>query len=662
MRRSALVSLTMLLVGTVPALAQTSPAFDAAAAFGARPTVAELRLSPDGRTVAYLSPLAGQGTVVYTLSLAKDARPQVALTADGAPERIEHCNWVANDRLVCSVYAVIRETAQLTMQYAERLVAIDLNGRNPKLLGKRRNTYSRGVALGDGDIVDWLPDQDGAVLMSRVTLPDDHIGSHIGSREEGLGVDLIDTRTLAAKPVEHAVRDAARYISDGRGTVRIMQSWIVQANGFDTGSERFVYRRKGSRQWEPLSTYDRVHREGFLPLAVDPDLDVAYGLRKRDGRLALDSMALDGSLRETQVYARADVDLDQLVRIGRRQRVVGVSYATDYRTTYFTDPVIEQLLGSVSRALPTHPALRIVDSSVDENKLLLFAGSDHDAGVYYLFDRETRQLQTFLVVRNELENVTLATVKPISYPAADGSSVPGYLTLPPGVENAKSLPAIVMPHGGPGSRDEWGFDWLAQFYASRGFAVLQPNFRGSAGYGDAWFQRNGFRSWPAAIGDVLDGGRWLVAQGIASPDKLAIVGWSYGGYAALQSAVTDASVFKAVVAVAPVTDLIDFKQQFRYWSNYYLLQDYLGEGPQAVEGSPARNAQKIKVPVLLFHGTDDINVSYVQSQLMDKSLAAAGARHELVTFDHLDHYLDDSAARTQLLRRSEAFLRQALGL
>jgi dipeptidyl aminopeptidase/acylaminoacyl peptidase len=265
-------------------------------------------------------------------------------------------------------------------------------------------------------------------------------------------------------------------------------------------------------------------------------------------------------------------------------------------------------------------------------------------------------------VRNELENVKLATVRPISYPAADGTLVPGYLTLPPGVGSAQSLPAIVMPHGGPGSRDEWGFDWLAQYYASRGFAVLQPNFRGSAGYGDAWFGQNGFRSWPVAIGDVLDGGRWLVAQGVASPDKLAVVGWSYGGYAALQSAVVDPSVFKAVVAVAPVTDLIGFKQQFRYWSNYYLVEDYLGEGPQAAEGSPARNAQKIRAPVLMFHGTDDINVDYAQSQLMDKSLAAAGVPHELVTFEHLDHYLDDSAARAQLLRSSEAFLRRALGL
>ena len=328
----------------------------------------------------------------------------------------------------------------------------------------------------------------------------------------------------------------------------------------------------------------------------------------------------------------------------------------------FFDAAIEKLMGALSRALPDHPALSIVDSSVDESKLLIFASRDDDPGVYYLFDRASRQLATFLVVRGALENVKLAKVRPVSYAAADGTRVPGYLTLPPGKENAKGLPAIVLPHGGPGYRDEWGFDWLPQFYAARGFAVLQPNFRGSAGYGDEWFQKNGFQSWPVAIGDVLDAGRWLVSQGIADPAKLAIVGWSYGGFAALQSAVVDQSVFKAVVAIAPVTDLVELEVEHRDWSDYYLTKTMIGAGPHVRAGSPAQNAAKVKVPVLLFHGTHDINVNYAQSRLMDKALTAAGVRHEFVTFKDLDHQLDDSAARTEMLRKSDAFLRQALGL
>jgi dipeptidyl aminopeptidase/acylaminoacyl peptidase len=355
------------------------------------------------------------------------------------------------------------------------------------------------------------------------------------------------------------------------------------------------------------------------------------------------------------------VDVDGLIRIGRRNRVVGVSFATDVRQPVYFDPDIEKLMRSLSRALPQQPKVQIVDSSVDEHVLLIFAGSDNDPGVYYLFDRPSKQLRTFLVTRGELEGVKLAKVKSVTYPAGDGEMVPGYLTLPPGVDDPKGLPAIVLPHGGPSARDVWGFDWLSQYYASRGFAVLQPNFRGSAGYGEAWLHRNGFRSWRIAIGDVLDAGRWLVAQGIADPAKLCVVGWSYGGYAALQSAVTDQGLFKAVVAIAPVTDLQSLKEEYRDWSNFNLVSDEIGDGPHVREGSPARNAEKIKVPVLLFHAAFDRNVGIAQSRLMASRLQSAGVKHELVTWDDLDHQLEDSAARTEMLRKSDAFLRQAIG-
>ncbi len=113
-------------------------------------------------------------------------------------------------------------------------------------------------------------------------------------------------------------------------------------------------------------------------------------------------------------------------------------------------------------------------------------------------------------------------MQPVSYPAADGVLIPAYLTLPPGREDAHGLPAIVLPHGGPSARDDWGFDWLAQFYAARGYAVLQPNYRGSAGYGDDWFVHNGFKSWDIAVGDVVAAGRWLVSAGIADPASSAL--------------------------------------------------------------------------------------------------------------------------------------------
>ncbi|MDB5689352.1 MAG: peptidase prolyl oligopeptidase active site domain protein [Sphingomonas bacterium] len=635
---------------------------DMAARFGAREGLTDVSLSPDGTKIAFVSPTVGQGAALYTLGLEDGAKAVRALLSSGKPDRMGRCRWVSSDRLACSIYGQVMADGEILPFTRE--VAVDAGGQgNMKVLSTRDSLYSRGMQLYGGSIVDWLPDENGAVLMSRVYLPTDRTGTHMGSLQEGLAVDRLNTRTLAVSRVEPPERGAIEYISDGRGTVRIKarRAW-TGASEMDNGIINYAYRLPGSREWKKLADYNYVTNAGFNPQAVDHDRNVAYGFKNKDGRQALYSIALDGSLKEELIFARPDVDVDELIQIGRRNRVVGASYVTDVRQSVYFDPDLKALSASLGKALPNQPLVRVVDSSVDESKLLLVASSDVDPGTYYILDRKTKQMRPLMDVREEMENLTLGKVRPISYPAADGTMVPGYLTLPPGRENAKGLPAIVLPHGGPGARDEWGFDWLSQYYAVRGFAVLQPNFRGSTGYGDAWFQQNGFRSWQIAVGDVMDAGRWLVKQGIADPAKLGIVGWSYGGYAALQSAVTDPGLFKAVVAIAPVTDLFLLKEQSRNWSNFGIVRDFIGTGPHIQSGSPAQNAGKIKAPVLLFHGTLDRTVALRQSQIMASRLKDAGGQVDLVTWDGLDHYLDDSAARTELLRRSDGFLRTAMGV
>ncbi|MEJ0100294.1 MAG: alpha/beta fold hydrolase [Pseudomonadota bacterium] len=228
--------------------------------------------------------------------------------------------------------------------------------------------------------------------------------------------------------------------------------------------------------------------------------------------------------------------------------------------------------------------------------------------------------------------------------------------------DAKGLPAIVMPHGGPESRDAWGFDWLSQYFAQRGFVVLQPNYRGSSGYGDQWLMNNGFKSWKTAVGDICDGGRWLVSQGMAAPAKLAIFGWSYGGYAALQANVLAPDLFKAVIAVAPVTDLPLMKDEALAYTSGDLVSRYVGDGPHLIEGSPARNAAAFNAPVLMFHGDMDINADIMQSRRMDDRLHDAGKKSELIVYPKLTHNLMDGGARADMLRRSDAFLRQSLGM
>jgi dipeptidyl aminopeptidase/acylaminoacyl peptidase len=400
---------------------------------------------------------------------------------------------------------------------------------------------------------------------------------------------------------------------------------------------------------------------GFVPEAVDSTANVAYGFDYTEGHAGLFSVALDGSLKKSLVLANKDVDIDALIQIGRQHRVVGASWITDRLTQQFFDPELQQLRAALSKAIPNKPLIDFIDASADEKRILLLASADNDPGTYYVFDKTSRHLEEIAAARPELANTKLATMQAITYPAADGTPIPAYLTLPPG-SAGKNLPAIVMPHGGPEARDKWGFDYLSQFFAARGYAVIQPNFRGSTGYGDAWFKKNGFQSWKIAIGDVNDAARWLSAQGIAAPGKIAIVGWSYGGYAALQTSVVDAGLFKAIVAVAPVTDLDMLREGRRGYTDFNEIDERIGHGDYVREGSPLKNAEKITAPVLLFHGDQDVNVDIAESRAMAGRLKGLGKPVELVEFKGLDHHLEDSAARAEMLDKADRFLRATLKL
>jgi dipeptidyl aminopeptidase/acylaminoacyl peptidase len=376
--------------------------------------------------------------------------------------------------------------------------------------------------------------------------------------------------------------------------------------------------------------------------------------------MALYRIKLDGTKDEQLVASNPKVDIDGVVRVGNGLKVIGYTYAEDKRQTVYFDPEFGHLADALSHTLPKDPLVNFAGASADGRKLLIFAGSDSDPGHYYLYDKQTHELNDLMQVRPALAGRTLAKVSSISYKAADGTVIPAYLTLPPGKE-AKGLPAVVLPHGGPSDRDEWGFDWLPQFLAARGYAVIQPEYRGSGGFGDKWLMDNGFKSWRTSIGDIDSAATYLASSGIADPKRIAILGWSYGGYAALQAAATDPSLYKGVVAIAPVTDLALLKQESQDYTDADVVAKFVGSGPHIVEGSPLHHAADIKVPVLLVHGTLDSNVAYEESAKMESALEDAGAKSELETFKGLDHQLEDSDARTEMLTKIGTLLDQTIG-
>ncbi|MFL6751681.1 MAG: alpha/beta hydrolase family protein [Sphingomicrobium sp.] len=644
---------------SVAAVAADHSLAEDAKAFGARESVRSVEVSPGGNKLLYIAAGPKAMSVAQYVDIGTHATKAVAAST-GEPETIYWCGFGSDTQVICKYGGYGRLDNDIVG--FSRVVAVSANGGKPRQLGQPENFYNPVMRQYDGDVLDWLPDSPGSVLMARAYAAErERAGSHIRDTREGLAVDRIDLDTLKATQVESGRSDVSGYMTDGRGTVRMMEAPVARGEDKElTGKVRFKYRVIGSKDWRDFGEYNVQDHSGVYPLAVEAESDSVFVLKRLNGRDALYRVKLDGSGATTLVAANPNVDIDGVVRIGRGLRVIGYTYATEGRHVVYFDPEFDRLSSSLGKVLPGRPAINFDGASADGSKLIVLASSDTNPGTFYLFDKKTKHLDEIAPVRPELAGRTLAEVQPVRIPAAGGVEIPGYLTLPAG-KPAKNLPAIVLPHGGPSARDEWGFDWLAQFLASRGYAVIQPNYRGSAGYGEQWEGANGFKDWETAISDISASARYLAAQGIADPNRLAILGWSYGGYAALQSAAVQPDLYKAAVAIAPVTDLSLLKAQAENFTSRRIVQTFVGQGAHIVAGSPVRRAEAIKAPVLLVHGDLDANVGIQHSEKMLAALQGAGRKADLLRFKGLDHQLDDSNARAEMLTRIGQFLDSTIG-
>ena len=648
--------------------ARAAPPVDLAAAFGALEDVRSVAISPDGAMVSYLTPAVGGGTALMVAPTAGGGAKPVF--GDRPDQKLERCDWGSPDRLVCAV-GMRGKVGNGSMVF-RRLFALGTDGSGVRPLGHNQTgEVTGGFSTSDGTIIDWLADTPGKVLLAEHLFEEASIGTRLAQQKSGYRVVRLDLRNGQRVQVEPPVQEGVDFLTDGHGHVRVraIRPFVNGALNYATvtylqagGRTDYSYRAKGDGRWQPLfSSQDGSAAATLTPLALDATGDYLFFLKSEQGRRALYKIALDGSRAQTLVLSRRDVDVDGLVQIGPYSRVVGARYTTDQEHVEWFDPALAALSERLAKALPGTPLVDIVDESRDGNRTIVFAGSDRDPGHYYVLDKATRKLTELAVVRSRLDGLKLGEVRAVTVRARDGTSVPAYLTLPPG-KAPKGLPAIVMPHGGPAARDTWGFDWWPQYYAQLGYAVIQPNYRGSTGYGEAWYKKNGFKDWMVAMGDVNDAARWMIAKGIADPGRVAIVGWSYGGYAALQANVVDPRLYKAAIAVAPVTDLALLRdQQNEASSDYAQARAYIGTGASLTEGSPARRAAEIAPPVLMFQGLADMSVNPAQPRAMEAALQRVGKSVELVTYPGLGHALESSDARADMLRQSAAFLAKAMG-
>jgi len=627
--------------------------------FGTRQAVASMDLSPDGKLAVFVGAGPGRTTMIYIADIAAGNNKPI-LYSKGSPDSIQWCSFASNARLICRFTAMIPSDGSAVspgvLIPVSRTISLDTAGKDIKPLGQQSTSSDLGIRQFDGSIIDWLPGGGDSILMTRLFLAEGSRGvpTNVQRTKSGVGVVRLNVQTLATETVEQPKDAVFKWMSDGEGHVRVLGISEVSGETYETGRVKYVYRTIGSRDWKPLAGY--VDVKDFQPLAIDGATNSLYAIRKYEGRWALSRLSLDDAPTETVVAHDPALDIDHVSTVGESGRVVGYGYDGVDSTVYF-NASYKALASSLQAALPNHPSIKFVGESSDSTKIALFAGSTSDPGRYYLFDRVAKSLGELIPARPSLAGRKLAVVQTVSYPATDGTIVTARLFLPPG-KPPKSLPTVIFTGGASGYKDLMGFEWLPQFLAARGYAVLEPRYRGFGG-GDAWFNTAGFKGWQTSVGDVSAAARFVVSQGVADPGRLAIAGWSHGGYTALLSAESDPALYKAVIAVAPITDLASYKEDwFEYTAGKQIADAITGA---SAEASPARRASAIQAPVLLVHGVLDVNERVTQSRVMRDALQKSGKSVELVEFEGLDRELDDSGARSTMLVKMGQLLERTIG-
>jgi acetyl esterase/lipase len=377
------------------------------------------------------------------------------------------------------------------------------------------------------------------------------------------------------------------------------------------------------------------------------------------GRFAAYRYDFATDTRGDAIYEHAQVDVTSVI-MGADGEVDGIRYEDERRRIHWLDPELQRIQGTIDRALPNKINL-MMGRSDDGNRILIWSSAADDPGTYYVFDRPARRIEAFAAPYERLMDHRFAPVRPVSFRGRDGTEIPGYLTLPPG-QPERALPLILMPHGGPFARDSWDFDPWVQFLASRGYAVLQVNFRGSTGYGRAYVERGYGQLGTGMIDDLEDGVDWLVGQGTADPRRVCVMGASYGGYAAMWAPIRHPERYRCAISLAGVSDL---RAMLRYDRRQFTASRYHREWQRQVRGdgngdleaiSPLQQAARLRVPVLIAHGERDRNVPVSQSRNMVRALTRSRASMESVFYPEGVHGFTRPQDSADFLRRVEAFL------
>jgi dipeptidyl aminopeptidase/acylaminoacyl peptidase len=607
--------------------------------FARQPAIADVSISPDGKQLLYITAVNDE-TVAVTLD--RQSGKKVAVLRQGGQRdyHISWCAWANETRVLCGLQGIGRGAVAYK---TTRLVGVNADGSNLKVLVLKplRDPEFFGAVPGAAQfqdrIIDFTPAMPDTVLLQVSS--DDSVYPAVAEMDVYTGQAIV--REQAYPPI-------LVFTTDGDGKVRL-------GYGLHSGHTTFSYfaRFDGEAPWRHLVTLDAVARmEEFEPLQVTR-ANKLYATGPSGNQEGVWELDLERKADPRLLFSHPSEEAAQPI-YAKSKRLIGVAFGADKPVAYYFDRRTSSVVSGAGRILPDS-YVEVVDTTPDQRVYVLHARSDADDGSYHVLDvsEGSGDLQFLGTAYPELDPKTLGRMQSIQYEARDGTDIPGYLTLPPG--QAKGLPVVVMPHDGPDERDSLRFDYLRHFLVSRGYAVLQMNFRGSEGYGADW-ERAAHGDWggPPYL-DITDGARWAAAQAFADPGRVCILGRGFGGYAALLSAARESGLYRCAVSIAGPTDLEELRNDARYWMGSEIIKKELGK-QRLEESSPAHNAARVSIPVLLIHGTDDTAVDVKHSRMMASALKRAGKDHELLIIDNAQHDFRLPSERTRLLEAVEKFL------
>lgn len=615
-------------------------------AYGNLPTLTDIIISPDGASFAYVRAITTRRVVVVQSLASKQVLGMVSL----ADAKLRNLQWADNHTLIITTSVTTLPEGFIGHRQEYYFAqTFDIQSKTQRALLDRVASLNKDVEV--MNVIAGVP-------QSRII--DGHTvvfvnGIYFPSTVGYLALFRIDLTANTTRMISHP------------GDVHA-EDWVIDEAGNIVAESSYFEKEKHwklaiFRSGEPTTVMD-------VPAAIEsPSLE---GLNE-DGTAVIVNQPDDDcgpiykqvSLKDGAIapWGRADVGFGSVMTSLRTGRVTYGTRTSEKNDYVFFDAHADKMWRSIKATFKDAVDVNLESWSEDLTTVIAHVfGPNYGEGFFFVDMKQ----HTASVIGPTYAGVdAVAPQRWIEYKAGDGRALHAYLTLPPGKE-AKNLPLIVMPHGGPHSRDEPGFDWFSQALASRGYAVLQPQFRGSEGFGVELLHA-GFGEFGKKMQtDLSDGVRALAAQGMIDTKRVCIAGASYGGYAALAGATIDTSVYRCAVSIAGLSDL---RQQLRYWRWPHNNADSRGDrfwdrflgvedpdDPKLNAISPIKHVDKVTIPILLIHGRDDTVVPYAQSDDMAEALKRAKKPYELVTLKHEDHWLSNSETRLQMLQATVKFL------